>query len=241
MSFKHAIANTIATMYHIRHIIIAIIAIILPGISDADAATCATTMTGVSNTHISNANYSTGQSGSTGYCTYTCENGYYFHTPSGVLTSHSVGVPSGVDTQYPTYTCERPKPKACSPNLSGYTTSNFSNSGSIQKKSDEYYYCVWTCKNGYSMEGAHSDQTNTTTHSVKATSNGGTMYPTSDCKPIRYKITFDCGAGATYGSTNAQTGTGYAAYNSSYTIPTTLCVKPQYSHTSWTGASSTLP
>ena len=185
----------------------------------------------------------TGTSGetTTGYCLYTCKSDYGYYAAVGAtgVTSFRIGVAEdSTDQVYPDKVCTSIRP-TCEAVPSTYTgIASFE----LVKNSDDKYRCKVTCNDGYGISGS-----DTTTKYINNTYAGTNVNPTEKitdenfCSARKYKITFDCGAGATYGSTNAQTGTGYAAYNSSYTIPTTLCVKPHYSHTSWTGASSMVP
>ena len=173
-------------------------------------------------------------------CEVTCKDGYYINGTSGYANSYYSGSTTGVyELDVPDSYCV----PVASCSTAGTTNvksgalklnTNDAPTGSGIKLVNYAGTCTWTCKDGYSKEGG----TNTTSTFVSE-SGVSVIRPAADCKARSFKVTFDCGTAATYGSTSNQTGVSTATYNSKFTIPdTATCKRDGYKFNGWEGSTN---
>ena len=172
----------------------------------------------------------TGASGQTGFCTFTCKDGYGLSSDgsSGYTTSVS-----GADGTIVAQTgCVELKPNCIVPDAASGLHISYASTGTKDNK----FYCIWHCEDGYSVGGGTSTGTG-----ITSITGFGDMYPTEGCSARTFKVTFDCLAGGKYGSSSGQSGTATATYGQSFTIPTdATCKKTGYNFSGWySGATYT--
>lgn len=175
-------------------------------------------------------------------CLTTCKDGYYIKGTEGqksvVYSGDVVGTfyKDIVDTTsdpfcVPVASCSKGSSstiKSASATMQKNDTTGISGETFV----DYAAQCKWTCADGYSVGGG-ADTTSTFSSTGYAT---GTITPNQSCSGRTFKVIFDCGAEAKYGSTSNQTGTGNATYDSTFTIPTAAtCTKNGYKFDGWNG------
>lgn len=148
-------------------------------------------------------------------CVYTCNPDYFYVDSSGMMSKGFVVFGSGLVV--PSGGCVAVKP-TCEI-LSSHTGIASVEVVEADSSSDPTglveFYCKWKCKTGYSKEGG--DDATASFESSRMSMPNQSSQSYQDCKPRRFKVTFDCVSGNVVG-TNSSTVTGYAYYNQVFEI-----------------------
>ncbi len=181
-------------------------------------------------------------------CQVTCKDGYFLKGTQGQKSIVYSGSTTGeyakdvIDTAaspfcVPVGSCSRGSSstiKSVTPSMERNDITGKAGDGTAYV--DYKAKCTWTCADGYSVGGG-ADTTSTFSGSSGYAT--GVITPDNACKARTFKVTFDCGAGATYGTTSNQSGTGQATYNSTFAIPDSAsCYKMGYSFKGWNGSTN---
>jgi hypothetical protein len=175
--------------------------------------------------------YTTGTTGASGkapYCNYTCKAGYVWEG-----TTHTTGIISGqtgVKDAYliPGTGCVKDTRANCL--ISTEHAATISRAEFVSGAAGSSGYCVWYCKNGYSVQGGPD----TTTGIQSTTGVSGDVYSQSGCKARSYEVIFDCASGYYQGVSGMSTGIVTGMYGQTFTIPAdATCTRDGYTFTGW--------
>lgn len=164
---------------------------------------------------ISGVEYKTASGSGSGYCLYTCKQGYYYNDGSSEYTGMT-GVTGTDGKSQPPANCY-PKPSSCSNatwNAAGAYITNTNNNPSIKFTVGKGYYCTATCKDGFGKTATSA--AGTSSMSSFATTTGVLSVPA--CVGRNFTMTVDCGSGTYSGSTSSK-GTVDATYGMKITLP----------------------
>ncbi|MBO5739772.1 MAG: hypothetical protein J6R52_01755 [Alphaproteobacteria bacterium] len=173
----------------------------------------------------------TGASGKAPSCNYTCKAGYVWAN-----TTYTTGIiegSTGVKDAYltPGTGCVEDTRANCLISSSHTSTISRAEFVSGATGTSTSGYCVWYCKDGYSVEGGRD----TTTGITGATGMTGDVYSSAGCKARLYDVKFDCGASGYYKGVEGMTSGIYSGlYGQTFTIPEdATCTRDGYAFSGW--------
>lgn len=192
---------------------------------------CSMQLTDGSDGNFASFVYTTGTTGASGKapsCNYTCKAGYVWGN-----TTHTTGIITGMTGVQHAYLtpgsgCVEDTRANCL--IASAHSGTISRAEFISGATASSGYCMWYCKNGYSVKGG-SDATTGITGTAGAT---GDVYSTAGCKARSYEVRFDCVSGYYQGVQGVTSGVVSGYYGQTFTIPAdATCTMDGYTFSGW--------